>query len=110
MNRILLAYGPALLPLLAAAVIAGALLPVTSPLTAWAGAALAASAMFLVLLLARPRPRRRTRAPLSMSDLARFEPALAEPPLVAENVPLVSPEIDAALRETLDELRRLARV
>lgn len=105
----LLPYAPALFPLAAAVAIAGLLLPRTDPIMAWAVAALVASVMFVVLMLVRPQPRRRARPPLSMSDLVRVEPAIAEAAIEPADAPLVSPEVDQALRQTLDELRRLAR-
>lgn len=100
-------YAPALVPLVVAGGVAAALAQVADPLTAWASAALVASVLFLILLLRRPKRRRAFRAPLSMADLVRADETLADPPL--SEAPLLAPETDAALRETLDALRQLAR-
>lgn len=125
MTRMLTRYAPVLVPLgLAGCVAAGTTFVVADPWTAWASAALAAGASFLPMLLLRPRPARPARAPLSMADLdlvdfdvaeAEWQPdtvAAAVEPEAPAPVPepeLLSPETDAALRATLEELRRLAR-
>lgn len=107
--RIFQSYAPVFLPLGIAAVIAAALVPMVDPLAAWGAAVIAAGIAFLLLLFARPRPARRARAPLSMAELDMVFDEPAPPRRAEPQPPLVGPETDQALRQMLDDLRRLAR-
>lgn len=118
MVRFFTRYQAVLVPLAAAALVAGGALPLFGPVLAFAAAAMVAGLIFAGLLLVRPaRPVRPARAPLSVNELGLAMPGSAAMPAPdgqdahapAPEPALLEPGIDEALRRTLADLRRLAR-